>query len=147
MTISPPGLSIFFIDREIFRLILDMVPYIADKKPIDRLIGQQRIVGIGEDRDDVGRFGLANAPVDVTDHVGAHVHGINFSLGADKVRQTESEIARTGADVGDDFAWLDDSAPPKPHGVFDNRRAWDLPALHVGLWDRCAARAFAADRV
>ena len=37
------GLEHLFQEREILRLILNMVPYIADKKAIDRLIGQQRI--------------------------------------------------------------------------------------------------------
>ena len=67
---------------EIFGWVLDVVPYIADKKSINRLFGQQRIVGISEDRNDVGHFQFADAAVDVQDHVVAHVHGVELFLWA-----------------------------------------------------------------
>ena len=84
-----------------------MVPDVADENAIDRSVRQQRVVQVGQDRDDVGRVGFAYAPVDVADHVGADVDGVDFALVADKVRQAECEIARAGADVGDRFAGLD----------------------------------------
>ena len=77
------GFEHLFHQREIFRLILDMVPDVADEEAIDRLVRQQRIVQVGEDGDDVGRFGFADAPVDVADHVGADVDGEDFAFIAD----------------------------------------------------------------
>ena len=53
------------------------------KKRWTDCVRQQRIVRVGEDGDDVGRFGFADAPVDMADHVGADVDGVDFALAAD----------------------------------------------------------------
>ena len=83
-----------------------MVPDIADENAIHRSVRQKRVVGLGQDRDDVGRVGFAYAPVDMANHIGTDVDGVDFALGADEVRQTKGEIARAGADVGDHFTGL-----------------------------------------
>jgi len=68
---------------------------------------QERVIRIGENRSDVHGFELPDAPVEMHNHLGADVDGIDFPCIAHVVRQAKSEITRACADIGDHFAWLD----------------------------------------
>ena len=64
MTTSPFGFNIRFINERYFGLVLDVMPGFAEEKATHRSIRKQRIVRIGENGDDIGRFQLADAAVD-----------------------------------------------------------------------------------
>ena len=103
ITSWPPAFNRFFNQGEIIGLVVHVVPDVDEQEPVDWL-RQQRIVRLGQDSGHVEKPGVPDARVQVADHVGADVDRVDVALGPDVVRETQREIPRPGAHVGDHLA-------------------------------------------
>ena len=87
------GLEHFLHQGQVLPLIFDMMPCVAEEKPVDRSVHKKRVIRSCENGHNILELHLPEAAIHVQDHVRVDVDCEDLALVADMVRKPPCKVS------------------------------------------------------